>query len=185
MQVAQSVCDKVHPPRLWVIEVYPAGGSESREESEAPLALQVSIYVPISAIAWTTMHRRLLWVRHARNSWCSRVIVHLHRTKFFYKVFVIGQPSRGLFYVHFPPRNGRGLKIVSQIGECSTPSLSKRGCMPRGEMEDVSGGGAVRAKFLSKWALHTVKERHVWLLQQWQALWIVCFVLFFKIFCAV
>ena len=43
-----------------------------------------------------------------------------------------------------------GAQIVSQIGECSTPSLSKRGCMPRGEMEDVSGGGAVRAKFLSK-----------------------------------
>ena len=38
---------------------------------------------------------------------------------------------------------------MSQIGECSTPSLSKRGCVPRGEMEDVSGGGAVRAKFLS------------------------------------
>ena len=64
----------------------------------------------------------------------------------FDKVFVIGQPSRGLFYVHSTPRNGRGLKIVSRTGECSTPSLSKRGCMPRGEMEDVSGGGAVRAK---------------------------------------
>ena len=139
MQVAQSVCDKVHPPRLWVIEVYPAGGSESREESEAPLALQVSIYVAIPAIAWTSMHRRLLWVRHARISWCCRVIVNLPRTNFFYTLFVSGQPSRGLFYVHSTPRNGRGLKIVSQIGECSTPSLSKRGCVPRGEMEDVSG----------------------------------------------
>ena len=39
---------------------------------------------------------------------------------------------------------------MSQIGECLTPSLSKRGCMPRGEMEDVSGGGAVRATFLSR-----------------------------------
>ena len=149
MRVAQSVRDKVHPPRLWVIEVYPAGGSESREESEAPLALQVSIYEPISAIAWTSMHRRLLWVRYARISWCCRAIVNLPRTNLFATLFVIGQPSRGLFYVHFPPRNGRGLKIVSQIGECLTPSLSKRGCMPRGEMEDVSGGGAVRAKFLS------------------------------------